>query len=494
MAQNSKQIQTQAQQQLQTLSAQQVLVARLLELPTVELEDRVRAEVLENPALEEGSEELSLPDETVGNDLDNLQEEVTYDDLKDFLTPDDIPDYKLQEPGRNRNEQTEIPFSEATSFYELLKEQLAEQPLGKRMRDVVGYLIGSLDDDGFLRKSLSALIDELLLYMNISTTESELEDALRVIQAFDPAGVGARNLQECLLLQIERNMRKEGADKELLHLEKKIVTKYYEDFTRKNWEKITERTKVDSDMSRKAISEICRLNPRPGASLGEVIGKNMQQIVPDFIVESFDDASITINLNNPHLPPLHVSRDYSRMYEEQNKQSDNKNKSASEALVFIRSKMEAAHGFIEALRTRQETLLACMQTIVELQRPFFQEGDENLLRPMLMKDVAERIGVDVSTVSRVASSKYVQTNYGIYSLKFFFSDTYTNQEGEEISLRQIRTAMLECVSEEDKHNPYTDDELCEMMKEKGFPIARRTVAKYRQQLGIPTARMRRIIL
>lgn len=491
MAQHSKQIHTQAQQQLQTLSARQVLVARLLQLPAVELEERVRAELLENPALEEEDTSQTLPEEQAENEWTTPEEENDYDERADYLTPDDIPDYKLQEPNYRSTEHSSIPLSVEPSFYDQLKNQLAEQPMDQRTRQIAAYLIASLDDIGYLRPTLQAMADELLLYSNINATQAELEEALRMIQTFDPPGVGARNLQECLLIQIERRMKKEGADTHLLAIEKEIVTKYYEDFAHKNWEKMAQRIGTSDQECRRAIEEICRLNPRPGAAMGEVMGRNIWQIVPDFVVETHDDGDVTVNLNNPQLPTLRISPHYARMYEQQAKATGRKKKETTQAQMFLQMKMEAARNFIEALQTRQTTLMDCMKTIVEWQQPFFKEGDEALLQPMLMKDVAEKIGVDVSTVSRVASSKYVQTNYGIYPLKFFFNDTYTNPEGEEVSISRIRTAMTECVAEEDKQKPYTDDELCERMKQKGLPIARRTVAKYRKQLGIPTARMRR---
>lgn len=495
MAQGSRQIQTQAQQQIQTLSPQQILVVKLLELPAVELEDRVRAELLENPALEEGKEETSNDEYTENseNGTENDEGDTSYDSLSDYLNEDDIPDYKLQENNRTKGEQPEeIPFSDATSFYETLKEQLGERDLTEHQRELAEYLIGSLDDDGLLRKSLNSISDELAIYSGINASTEELEKALKIIQDFDPAGLGARNLQECLLIQIQRKIEQQHpAPDSLLYVEEKIIAECYEEFTRKHWDKIQQKLNLDDSIFQQAVKEICKLNPRPGASLGEAIGKNMQQIIPDFIVDTYDDGTINLTLNNRNMPELRMSRDFTEMVEEHTKNKANQSKESKEAMMFLKQKMDAAQGFIDAVKQRQNTLMTTMQAIIDLQRPFFLEGDESLLRPMILKDVAERTGLDISTISRVSNSKYVQTNYGIYPLKFFFNDGYTTEGGEEMSVREIRKILKECIDNEDKKKPYTDDELTEILKEKGYPIARRTVAKYRQQMNIPVARLRR---
>lgn len=495
MAQGSRQIQTQAQQQIQTLSPQQILVVKLLELPAVELEDRVRAELLENPALEEGKDDSAGDEYADAPDTDANAEDggdTGYDSLSDYLNEDDIPDYKLQENNRSKGEQAEeIPFSDTTSFYETLKEQLGERNLNERQRELAEYLIGSLDDDGLLRKSMDSIGDELAIYVGIEVTAEELEEALAIIQDFDPAGLGARNLQECLLIQIRRKMEQQPAASPLLAVEETILSECYEDFTRKHWDKIRQKLGLTEETCQQAIKEICKLNPRPGASLGETIGKNLQQIVPDFIVDTYDDGTIHLSLNNRNVPELRMSRDFTEMIEEHTKNRANQSKESKEALLFLKQKMDAAQGFIDAIKQRQNTLTTTMQAIIDLQRPFFLDGDESLLRPMILKDVAERTRLDISTISRVSNSKYVQTNYGIYPLKFFFSDGYVTEDGEELSVREIRKILKECIDSEDKKKPYTDDELTEMLKEKGYPIARRTVAKYRQQLNIPVARLRR---
>ena len=485
MAQGSRQIQSQVQQQVQTLSPQQILVVKLLELPAVELEDRVRAELLENPALEEGKEETAVDD--LSEDADNDQSDNEYDSLGDYLTEDDIPDYKLQERNKSKGEQAEeIPFSDTTSFYETLQEQLRERNLTEHQQALAEYLIGSLDDDGLLRKTLDSISDELAIYAGVDAKEQELEEVLSIIQDFDPPGLGARSLQECLLIQIKR---KEPSS--LQQTELNIIEKCYEEFTRKHWDKIIQRLNLSEEEFEAAINEITKLNPRPGSSLGEVIGRNMQQIVPDFIVETFDDGSIVLSLNNKNMPELRMSREFNDMLQEHTYNKANQTKESKEAMLFLKQKMDAAQGFIDAIKQRQNTLQTTMEAIIDLQRPFFQEGDESLLRPMILKDVAERTGLDISTISRVSNSKYVQTNFGIYSLKYFFSDGYTTEDGEEMSVREIRRILKECIDNENKKKPLTDDELADILKEKGYPIARRTVAKYRQQLNIPVARLRK---
>ena len=490
MSQTSRQVQTQAQQQVQTLSPQQILVVKLLELPTVELEERVRAELLDNPALEEGKDASSSEetDEEFAAGPDDGQNADGEDlSLGDYRTEDDIPDYKLQENNRSKDDKPEeIPFSDSVSFYETLKEQLDMQQLTPDEKRLGEYLIGSLDDDGILRKSTEALVDELAIYQGMDVTPQQLEHVLSVIQDFDPAGIGARSLQECLLLQIKR---KENSA--LKQIEYDIISKCCDEFTRKNKEKIIQKLGITEEQYSQAAAELTKLNPRPGSSLGEAIGKNLQQIVPDFIVETEDDGTISLSLNNRNVPELRLSREFTEMLDEHTRNRANQSRESKDALMFLKQKVDAAQGFINAVKQRQQTLLSTMQAIIDLQRPFFQEGDESLLRPMILKDVAERARLDISTVSRVSNSKYVQTNYGIYSLKFFFSDGYTTENGEELSVREIKRILKECVDSEDKSRPYTDDELADMLKEKGYPIARRTVAKYRQQLNIPVARLRR---
>lgn len=490
MSQGSHQIQTQAQQLLQTLSPHQILVVKLLELPTMELEDRVRAEILDNPALEEGKEPSDS--ESTDDFEPTFNEASPYDNedlsLGDYRTEDDIPDYKLQEHNRNKGEVAEeIPFSDSVSFYEMLLEQLSMQHLTEEEETIAEYLIGTLDDDGWLRKDFSFLIDELAIYRGIYTNEENLERILSIIQSFDPAGIGARSLQECLLLQLKRK-----PDTPIKKVETEIIERYCDDFTRKNKEKIMQRLDISEEVYDEAISELTKLNPRPGSSLGDIVGKNYQQIIPDFLVETEEDGSIILTLNNGNIPELRLSREFNEMLEEHTINRENQSKDSRDAFLFLKQKVDAAQGFINAIKQRHQTLLTTMQAIIDLQRPFFLEGDETLLKPMILKDIAERAKLDVSTVSRVSNSKYVQTNYGIFPLRFFFSDGFTTEEGEELSIREIKQLLRDSVDHENKENPYNDDELADILREKGYPLARRTIAKYRQQLNIPTARLRRI--
>lgn len=492
MTQYSRQVQTQAQQQVQTLSPQQILVVKLLELPTLELEERIHSELLDNPALEEGkepSEDHEDHEDNFATDEDGEPNSDYGEDLSlgDYRTEDDIPDYKLQENNRSKGETPEeIPFSDNVSFYETLKEQLDMQNLTPEEKQLGEYLIGSLDDDGLLRKSTESLIDELAIYQGIYTSPEQLEHVLSIIQDFDPAGIGARSLQECLLLQIQR---KENSP--LKQIELDIIGKCCDEFTRKNKDKIIQKLGITEEQYNAATAELTKLNPRPGSSLGETIGKNLQQIIPDFIVDTEDDGTVTLTLNNRNVPELRLSREFTEMLDEHTRNKANQSKESKDALMFLKQKVDAAQGFINAVKQRQQTLLSTMQAIIDLQLPFFQDGDESRLRPMILKDVAERAKLDISTVSRVSNSKYVQTNFGIYPLKFFFSDGYTTESGEELSVREIKRILKECVDNENEEKPYTDDELADMLKAKGYPIARRTVAKYRQQLNIPVARLRR---
>lgn len=492
MTQYSRQVQTQAQQQVQTLSPQQILVVKLLELPTLELEERIHSELLDNPALEEGkepSEDHEDHEDNFATDEDGEPNSDYGEDLSlgDYRTEDDIPDYKLQENNRSKGETPEeIPFSDNVSFYETLKEQLDMQNLTPEEKQLGEYLIGSLDDDGLLRKSTESLMDELAIYQGIYTSPEQLKHVLSIIQDFDPAGIGARSLQECLLLQIQR---KENSP--LKQIELDIIGKCCDEFTRKNKDKIIQKLGITEEQYNAATAELTKLNPRPGSSLGETIGKNLQQIIPDFIVDTEDDGTVTLTLNNRNVPELRLSREFTEMLDEHTRNKANQSKESKDALMFLKQKVDAAQGFINAVKQRQQTLLSTMQAIIDLQLPFFQDGDESRLRPMILKDVAERAKLDISTVSRVSNSKYVQTNFGIYPLKFFFSDGYTTESGEELSVREIKRILKECVDNENKEKPYTDDELADMLKAKGYPIARRTVAKYRQQLNIPVARLRR---
>ncbi len=478
--------QTQSQTQGLTLSPQQVMALKLIELPTVEFEEKVRAELIENPALEEGKEE-TLPTEENTYEEDATQESVEDWDLGDYRTEDDIPDYKLREDNYSTENKAEnIPFSDSVSFYETLLQQLDMQDLSAHEWEIGEYIIGSLDDDGWLRKSIESIVDELTIYRGIETDVAEVEHVLHTIQDFDPAGIGARDLKECLLLQIERK-----ADSPIKDLAYKIISKYTDDFTHKRKERLMASLGIDEATYAEVWSELTKLNPRPGSSMGEVIGKNLQQITPDFIVETDTEGGLNLTLNGRNVPELRLSQDFLLMIEEYSHTKKENQRESREALLFLKQKIESAQNFINAVKQRRETLTATMTTILELQKNFFVEGDESVLRPMILKDVADRTGLDISTISRVSNSKYVQTDFGIFPLKYFFSDGYTTAEGEELSVKHIKRILKETIETENKNEPYTDEELVLKLKEQGFDLARRTIAKYRQQLQIPVARLRK---
>lgn len=484
MAKKSNQNSVQEQVLAQSMSSFQVLSARLLELSVVELEDRVRAEILENPALDEKVDEY--------DDVEILESPNTDEITANYRSEDDVPDYEWQERQKKRALQVEeIPFSEATSFFEMLQSQADERSLTAHQRQLAHYLIGSLDDDGFLRKSLTTIADELMWYMNIRTTDDELAQVLKVIQDFDPPGVGAKDLQECLLLQIQRK-KLQAPHNPLVALEEKILVDHYKDFTNKQWPRIQQRLKADADFFQQAIDEICHLNPRPGASMGEFMERSNQQIVPDFIIETTDDEEITIALNKPNLPSLSLSEEFVRLLEaEEEKHEEHPQREGDEATAFLKQKVNAAQNFISALKLRDQTMMSTMLTIVAMQRPFFLEGDFALLKPMKRTDIAKKLQMDVSTISRVCNSKYAQTNFGIFALKDFFVDTFDSAK-DAPSVIEIEQILKQLIDNEDKHHPYTDEELVEQLKQKGLTMARRTIAKYREQLSIPSVRYRKV--
>ncbi len=479
------QTQVQTQTQIQTLSPQQVLEARLLALSTLELEEHVRAELGDNPALEDGPAELSAADSDEGTQDNDLEyENNEYSNSSDNNGDDwgDDDDDWYDRPQGGGGQVAEIPLADTRSFYDILYEQLREQDLTEREMKIALYIIGSIDNDGLLDKDLQAISDDLAFYHDTDASVQEIEQVLKVIQEFDPAGIGARNLQECLLIQIRR--KPDSPDKEL---QEKIISSMFDEFTHKRWDKISARLELSKEQTDAVISELVKLNPRPGSSLGETVGHSRQHIVPDFLLDNYDD-DIHFTLNNGNIPQLHVSREYSDMLDNQIKEGTSSQKAAA---VYIKSKLDSARGFIQALRQREQTMTRTMQAIIDLQRPFFQDGDETLLRPMILKDVAEKTGYDISTISRVTSGKYVQTPFGTFPLKAFFTDGVKTSSGEEVSVKEIHRLLREATDAEDPGNPLTDEQLSDMLARRGFKVARRTVAKYREQIGIPVARMRK---
>lgn len=489
MKQGTLLTQKQSLTQVQTLSPQQLLAVKLLELPALELEDRVKTEIQDNPALEATDPDERQDDDAYDTPGGDAGDEMTGEDMSlgDYRTEDDTPDYVLQasrDNGRKRAE--DIPFSDATSFYENLEAQLGELDIDDDVRHAALYIVGSLDDDGLLRKDLQTILDEMEIYGGVQTDMTVITRALEVVQSLDPAGLGARNLQECLLLQIAR--KQDSAEKKV---EERILRECYDDFTKKNWERIPARLGEDKGLCARALAEIKKLNPRPGIALTENIDRNNQTITPDFTVETGDDGRITVALNNYDVPELRLNRDFVAMLDSLGSKKSKLSSEQKSALMFTKQKIDAAQGFIDAVNQRRNTLLATMNAIVGLQRQFFADGDEASLRPMILKDVADRTGLDISTVSRVSNSKWVQTNYGVFPLKFFFNDGYVTKDGDELSVREIKAILRECIDGEDKTKPLTDEKLAGILKDKGYPIARRTVAKYREQLGIPTSKLRK---
>lgn len=481
MKSKSSQIQIQGQQMLQTqtLSPLQVLVARLLQLTTVEMEERVRSEVIDNPALDSSPQDETPNQE---NDFDEGGHESSEELIMgDYSNEDDIPDYKLNGIPQS-TEQQAFSYASSQSFYDYLLSQLHEQPLTEEQTAIGEYIIGSIEEDGLLHKPLMTISDELAIYHGIDVSNDTIEEVLHSIQQFDPAGIGARNLQECLLLQLSRREPTPSVIRQQL-----LLNKCYDEFTHKRWDKIEQKLEWSAEEVSATIAELVKLNPRPGSSFSDTTEKSTGQIVPDFIVETFDD-NIVLSLNNQNTPRLRVSNDFMQMLDEQAASSNADSRNAAQ---FLRQKIEAARDFINAVQQREQTLTLTMQAIIELQRPFFLEGDESQLRPLILKDVAEKIGFDISTISRATIGKYVQTNFGIFPLRYFFSDGIANADGEEVSIKEVHHILKELVDGEDKTAPLTDEQLMNALAERGFNIARRTIAKYREQLHIPIARMRR---
>ena len=487
---------TESQKLAQSISHQQLLQASLVELPVTQLVDRINTEMNDNPALDIDYDAQEAPDyqdysddsEPTDYETNNEREErqSALDEALAGIGRDD-EDLPVYHGGNDvAEEREEMVYGETTSFYDQLKEQVGETNLTERQRDIIEYLIGSLDDDGLLRKSLDVICDELAIYHNLDTTPQEIEEVLTILKNFDPAGIGAQSLQECLLIQISR--REKSTVKALMQ---KVIADYFEEFTKKHWDKIQQTLEL-TDMQAKALfGELRKLNPRPGASMGETVGRSLQQITPDFIVDTQDDGTITFTLNNGEIPELKVSQSFVDSMKEYQENKDHLSRQTKEALLYIKKKVDAAQGFIEAIKARRHTLAVTMQAIITLQRQFFLDGDEASLRPMILKDVAEYTGLDLSTISRVSNSKYAQTRWGTFPLRHFFSDSYVTESGEELSTRQIKAALRDIIEAEDPKSPLSDDALREELTKKGFPIARRTVAKYREQLGIPIARLRR---
>lgn len=478
------------QKLLQKLSPQQIQVIKLLEIPTMLLEQRIKKEMEENPVLEDADEDSKYDEEynEGGNDTDDS---TTADDeeftLDDYMNDDDIPSYRLNANNSSKDDKHEdIPFSVGSTFHEHLEAQLSLLNTSDRERMLAQYLIGNLDEDGYLRRKLDAIVDDIAFSMGVETTEQELEDALRILQSLEPEGIGARDLRECLLLQF----RNKDLNNEAVANARSVIKLYFDEFTKKHYDKIKSKLNLTDEQLKLAIDEILKMNPKPGGGFHDPYNQTSHQIIPDFTLE-YIDGQFQLGLNSRNVPELRISREYSNMIESYSYNKENSTRQEKEAIAFVKQKIDSARWFIDAIKQRQNTLLSTMQAILDYQKEFFREGDTKKLKPMILKDIAEVTGLDISTISRVANSKYIQTHFGVFPLKSFFSEGMQTDTGEEVSTREIKTILQNCVDGEDKRKPLTDEKLMDILKEKGYPIARRTVAKYREQLGIAVARLRK---
>ncbi len=477
----------------QKLSPQQIQLMKLIQLPTQAFEQRLKEEMVENPALESGKEEEELyeKDEFDNNeDYDDLEgsENIETDEINidEYLSNDETPDYKLQTNNySDDDDDREIPFAAPTSFHQDLINQLNTFILTDDQRDIAEFLVGSIDDDGYLRRNVQDIVDDMAFTQSIYTDEKTVEKILYIIHDLEPSGVGARNLHECLLLQLRHK-----TPTEYVELAINIIENNFDAFTKKHYEKLQATLEISKEQLKKAIEEIEKLNPKPGGSY-DSSNRSVEQIVPDFAIRIID-GELELTLNGRNAPTLHVSKDYQEMLQTY-KVSKDKSHSQKDAVQFIKQKLDSAKWFIDAIRQRQETLFVTMNAIMHFQQEYFLDGEETKLKPMILKDIADMVGLDISTVSRVANSKYVDTPYGTKLIKEYFSESMKNDQGEDVSTLEIKNILKSIIEDEDKHKPLPDDQLAEILKEKGYPIARRTIAKYRDLLDIPVARMRKKI-
>jgi len=476
----------------QKLSPQQIQLMKLIQLPTQAFEQRLKEELFENPALESGKEEEELyeKDEFDNNDeyddfegSENIDTEINIDE---YLSNDETPDYKLQANNySDDDEERQTPFAESVSFHQDLINQLNTFILSDDQRSIAEFLVGSIDDDGYLRRTILDIVDDMAFTQGIYTDEKTVEKILHIVHELEPSGVGARDLQECLLLQL-----KHKTPTEYVELAIDIIENQFDAFTKKHYDKLLQKYEITQDRLKKAIEEIEKLNPKPGGSF-DSSSRSVEQIVPDFAIRIID-GELELTLNGRNAPSLHVSKDYQEMLQTY-KDSRDKSHSQKDAVQFIKQKLDSAKWFIDAIRQRQETLFVTMNAIMHFQQEYFLDGEETKLKPMILKDIADMVGLDISTVSRVANSKYVDTPYGTKLIKEFFSEAMKNDQGEDVSTLEIKNILKTIIEEEDKSKPLPDDQLAEILGERGYPIARRTIAKYRDLLDIPVARMRKKI-
>jgi RNA polymerase sigma-54 factor len=477
------------QKQQQKLSPLQIQQVKLLELTALEIENRITQELEENPALEEVSDVSLESDDSISEDF-NLDDEISDEDLSlgDYLTEDDIPDYKLQQDYYfKENQRGEIPYSESESFQEYLLDQLRLKDLSEEEFKIGEYIIGNIDDDGYMRRDPESLSDDLAFQYGMEVLVDEVIKVLNVIEGLDPAGIGATNLQKCLLLQLKR--KEQTSERELAII---ILENYFDSFTKKQYDKICKGLNISEEKLKNIVKEITLLNPKPGNAWESNMDAKMAHITPDFIVESIN-GELIFTMTEQNIPELRISKEYGNLLAGYTGKKGKENADQKEAVIFVKQKLDSAKWFIDAIKQRNKTLRNTMLAIIKIQRNFFLTGEESELKPMILKDVSELCGYDISTVSRVVNSKYVQTNWSVYSLKFFFSEAMTNEEGEEISTREIKSILKSYIETENKAKPFTDSALVKELKKKGYNIARRTIAKYREQLNIPIARLRKEI-
>ncbi|MBQ7210218.1 MAG: RNA polymerase factor sigma-54 [Paludibacteraceae bacterium] len=480
------------QKQIQKLSPAQIQVIKMLELPTLELEQRITQEIEENIALEEGHDDSEDQIEDSGEEYleesydDNLNDDNDFN-IDEYISDDEVPDYATRTNNTSPDDRhDDIPFSVGTTFHEFLLSEFNLLQLTPEQQQIGEFIIGNIDEEGYLRRDVESIVDDLDFHENIHTSDAEVENLLRRIQELEPAGVGARDLKECLLLQLQRMNNSEEQQ-----LAIKVLSNSFEDFSHRHFSKISSRMGISDEQMRDVVKLITRLNPKPGNAWGANLYENNRTIIiPDFIV-SQDDGELTISLNNANIPELRINKEYNDMLLSYQGNKDKTSAKDKEAIRYIKQKIDSARWFIDAIRQRNETLLNTMSAIVKFQHDFFVEGEESYLRPMILKDIADMTGYDISTISRVSNSKYVQTEFGIYPLKFFFSESMLSDSGDEVSTRQLKKVLASLIQEEDKRHPLNDDKLVELMKLQGYQIARRTIAKYREQMGIPVARLRR---
>ena len=477
------------QKLLQKLSPQQIQTIKLLEIPAMELEQRIKKELEENPMLEEGEsdEPVEISEDSAEGEDENTKDENDEFTLEDYINEDEdeyIPSYKTQTNNYSPDDNTKsMPYAGGTSFSEYLENQLGLRKMDEKKRTLAKYIIGNIDDDGYLRRDLESIVDDIAFLQNISTTREELEETLSVIHELEPVGVGARNLRECLLIQL----RSKDLHSDTVRMAIEIITDHFDEFTKKHYDKIRQRLDVPEAELKKVIDEIIKLNPKPGGSFSADTDK-LESVIPDFMLE-YKDGEFILNLNSRNVPELRISKSYSDLLSGYSGKGSKKEQ--KEVVAFVKQKLDSAKWFIDAIRQRQNTLMGTMQAILNYQKEYFVEGDETKLKPMILKDIAQKVNLDISTISRVVNSKYIQTHFGIYPLKYFFSEAMQTESGEEISSREIKKILHDCIENEEKSKPLPDEDLTKILNDKGYRVARRTVAKYREQLGIPVARLRK---